>query len=271
VPLVAADLELVAVLLLLTSLEGARRVQAGTIIFRRTLLGPWQAQDPIPRTRWGLPAPLTPLVMAIGASGESATLAPNPHAMFAQYHSTIQPVRVLRVLGIAQLMALLIGIPLGAGRWSGAGFLTALALTLFLSVVIALVARRALAHLPAAEGRGIGTWLSLLNPFSAASAAQTVLQEALRSGPPAYVAHLLLPCAAFRAWVRPLVYDVLQGAEHAAVSALLGEAEMRALVDQPPEAEADAASYCRRCGVASRRQEGECSSCRIALSPMPPR
>ena len=270
-PLVAVDLELFAVLLVLTSLDGVRRVQAGAITFRRTLLGPWQAQDPLLTPRWGLPAPLTPLVMAIAASEGSTKPPPSPDAMVGRYDATSQRVGVLRVLGIAQLLFLLIGIPFGARRGSGAGFLAALSVTLFLGVVISLVARAAVRRLPSTEGRGIGIWLSLLNPFSAASAAQSVLQETLRSGPPVYVAHLLLPSSAFRAWVRPLAYDVLHGADHPGVSALLGEAEMRAIVDQPPMADADAATYCRRCGVVWRHEEGDCGSCRVALSPMPPR
>jgi hypothetical protein len=86
-----------------------------------------------------------------------------------------------------------------------------------------------------------------------------------------YVAHLLLPPSGFQAWVRPLAYDVLHGAEHPGVNVLITEAEMRAVVDQPPAADADAATYCRRCGVAWRHEEGDCASCRVALSPMPAR
>ncbi|HEX7123064.1 MAG TPA: hypothetical protein VF178_11885 [Gemmatimonadaceae bacterium] len=87
-----------------------------------------------------------------------------------------------------------------------------------------------------------------------------MFQELLRGASAAQVAHLLLALAAFRAWVRPLAYGAVADDRTAALEALFPGLSLREVIDAPAR-DADAASYCPRCGQTWRQEAGSCPSC----------
>jgi hypothetical protein len=87
-----------------------------------------------------------------------------------------------------------------------------------------------------------------LSPFSAAAAANDVLQAATRGVSAAAVAEALLSADAFARWVRPFAWDDAHGAPDPVLEVALGRTALaRHLADEPLQRDAMAQAYCPRC------------------------
>src|SRR5207245_11484395 len=119
------------------------------------------------------------------------------------------PLFDLRVLGVVELVALVLGVPLALQRFGAIGFFAALGAVVLLWLTMCtarLFGRRK-------PGKRWGWAFPFLSPFAAPRAAEALLEEALRDVAPAVVGNTLLPEDAFVGWMRPFVYDATNGRE----------------------------------------------------------
>ena len=196
-------------LALLTLIEGVRRVPRGSVVLHRVLLGHWTVEPPEAGDRVRLLSWWSPLMSTIVLAPREKY--PRTDADVVQGLYTV--LFDLRVLGVVELLALVLGVPFALQRFGALGFFAALGavVLLCLSIFTAL----------AFSGRGLGKprraalrWaLPYLSPFAAPRAAEALLEEALRDIPPAVVSRALLPGDVFLRWVRPIVYDARNGRE----------------------------------------------------------
>jgi len=255
----------IAILALLTLIEGMRRVPAGSVVLRRVLFGPWTVERPEPAERLRLLSWWSPIMTTI-------VLAPRP----SYQKTSVKDVRArlegrelytalfdLRVLGAVELVVLVLGLPLALQRFGAMGFFVGLGVVLLLCLTIftALVL----------SGRTLGKrwrWaFPFLSPFSAPRAAEVLLEEALRDVPPAVAGSALLPADAFLVFVRPFVYDASNGGD---VDRRFLEGmnlnELRATLAQRPRGTSQNGQglWCPRCGATFIHGDS-CSECGVHL------
>lgn len=237
-----------ALLLAIVGFEGARRVHAGDVVFRRFLAGPWSVSElDALRRRWTLVSWLPPLWTTVVAPQRSGP--GDPPAGLPDRRRALRPwYWSLTILGATQLAALVAGIPLAERRLTGSGVLLAIALALVLAVTIALLcwwARRSLG-LPRAAA-----WAAL-SPFAAPYAAERLLDETLARFTTLAVARALLSPERFRAWVRPRAYDGRAGRQaDPELHDVVGRDELAAILAPPPTVD-NAPLFCPRCGAVYR-------------------
>jgi len=255
----------IAILALLTLVEGMRRVPAGSVVLRRVLFGPWTVERPEPAERLRLLSWWSPIMTTI-------VLAPRP----SYQKTSVKDVRArlegrelytalfdLRVLGAVELVVLVLGLPLALQRFGAMGFFVGLGVVLLLCLTIftALVL----------SGRTLGKrwrWaFPFLSPFSASRAAEVLLEEALHDVPPAVAGSALLPADAFLVFVRPFVYDASNGGD---VDRRFLEGmnlkELRAALAQRPGGTSQNGQglLCPRCGATFIHGDS-CSECGVHL------
>ena len=265
----------IAILALLTLLEGIRRVPRGSLLLRRVLFGTWRAR-PAPQAiapnSLQLLSWWSPVVSTIMLRPPAET-APKPQVwkidavrkrLEAHHHTLID----LRVLGLAALVALVVGMPLAIDRLGTQGFWTALGLLGLICFFVferMYTAARALGKTrKAAVSWAIGSF----SPFAAPRAAEVLLEELLCDMPPGLIARVLLPFSEFLAWVRPYAYDSSQGASvDTRFLAGLDPAELKQSLAPPdPTVAVGGQLWCPRCG-ATFLQADACSECGVALLP----
>ena len=254
-------------LALLTLIEGVRRVPRGSVVLRRVLFGQWIVAPPEAGDRVRLLSWWSPLMSTI-------VLAPAPRERYAR--TDADTVRALldgrdlhtalfdlRLLGVVELFALVLGVPFAVQRFGALGFFVALGAILILCLTIYAVL--------ASSAHGFGTpwraalrWaLSYLSPFAAPRGAEALLERALREVPPGVAANALLPPTVFLRWVRPLVYDANNGREvDRGLLEGLNLKQLGASLASP----AAQGLWCPRCGATFVQGES-CSECDIPLVP----
>jgi hypothetical protein len=268
-----ADAVTIAILALLTLIEGVRRVPGGSVVLRRVLFGPWTVERPEPRERlrllsWWSPL-MTTIVLAPRQSYEKITVTALRERLDERaLHTALFD---LRFLGSLELFVLVLGVPLALRRFGAIGFLAAMGAILLLC--LAIVTALAFSARGAALGkpwRAAWRWaLPFVSPFAAPRAGEVLLEEAIRAAPPAVVSSVLLPADAFLGWMRPFVYDATNGAEvDRRFLDGVNLKELRAsLAQRPPAAHASQNAqglWCPRCGATFIHGEA-CSECGIPL------
>ena len=244
-----------ALLAAIVVLEGARRVKAGDIAFRRLLAGGWTAGLlDADRRRWNLVSWLPPVWTTVVVPAERTTPIEPPATMPARLRSARPWFLTLSILGALVLVALIGGIPFAEQRSTGVGVLLAIGAVLLLAVATASVAAWARARLGLPRGPA---W-SALSPFAAPAAAERLLEDVLARFPTLAVARALLTADQFRLWIRPRAYDASSQPDPELREALDRD-ELTAILS-PPSAGGDATLYCPRCG-AMYRDGTECSDC----------
>ncbi|MGH7520923.1 MAG: hypothetical protein ACREMI_06565 [Gemmatimonadales bacterium] len=266
----------IAILALVTLLEGIRRVPRGSLLLRRVLFGAWRVRpappamtdDSLQLLSWW-----SPIVSTVILRPPRAETSPKPKAwkvgpVRARLEQHRQTLLDLRVLGLAALLGLVVGIPLAIDRMGAQGFFFALGL---LGVICFFVCERMYAAARAMDKtrKAAFSWvIGSFSPFAAPRAAEVLLEELVRDIPPGLVARVLLPFAEFLAWVRPHAYDSSQGAPaDARFLAGLDPAELKQSLAPPDPAVAIGGQrWCPRCG-ATFVEADACSDCGIALLP----
>lgn len=268
----------IAILALVTLLEGIRRVPRGSLLLRRVLFGTWRvrpvspamAHDSLQLLSWW--SPIVSTIMLRPLPPPETAPKPRPWKIDAvrgrleEHRHTLLDVRVL---GLAALLSLVVGIPLAVDRLGAQGFFFALGL---LGIICFFVFERmyAAARALGKTRKAALSWsIGSFSPFAAPRAAEVLLEELVRDMPPGLVARVLLPFAEFLAWVRPHAYDSSQGAPaDSRLLAGLDPAELKQSLAPPDPALAIGGQlWCPRCG-ATFVQADACSECGIALLPL---
>ena len=250
----------IAILALLTLIEGMRRVPAGSVVLRRVLFGPWTVERPEPAERlrllsWWSPI-MTTIVLAPRDAYQKTSVTELRERLTSRELYT--PLFDLRVLGTLELVALVVGLPLAMQRWGAMGFLVAIGAVLLLCVTIYL-----------ALGFSVLGWrraFPFLSPFGAPRAAEALLEASLRDVPPAIVSSALVPPQTFLEWMRPFVYDASNGGEvDRRFLDGLNLKELRAsLAQRPASQNGQQGLWCPRCGATFIHGDS-CSECGVRL------
>jgi hypothetical protein len=255
-----------ALLVAIVVLEGARRVTAGDVAFRRLLAGSWTAGElDAERRRWTLVSWLPPIWTTIVVPTQRAVPVEPPGALPERLRA-VRPWFVgLLLLGALMLVALVGGIPYAERRSTGAGVLLAIGTVLLLALATASLCAWARARLGLSRSPA---WAAL-SPFAAPFAAERLLEETVARFAAVAVAQKLLPTDQFRVWIRPRAYDAQSQADPDLLAAVDRDELAAILAPPPPQAAGDARLFCPRC-AAVYRDGTECSDCAgVTLLPFP--
>lgn len=266
---IAIDGAWVAALAAVTLADSLQRAPAGSLVFRRYGLGPWQAV-PAPEGRtFHVLSWWSPFTLTVVASPEPS-LPPGAPRPYQQLERVRSLVTALRVIGAVALVTLVLGLPALAGFLGLPGFLAGFTALLLLAVASAVLCWIGLARLGLAGGRRLRKSAAVIWPFSTPLAAERLLNQALAGASSVTVSRLLLPQDAFEGCIRSRAYDMLQGgAPDAALLAELTREEAQRVVDGTPS-DRTARTICRRCGATWRQEAGECPECRVPLTVLAP-
>jgi len=253
----------IAILALLTLIEGMRRVPAGSVVLRRVLFGPWTVErhEPAERLRllsWWSPI-MTTIVLAPRESYQKTSVKELRARLDGRELYT--PLFDLRVMGAAELVVLVLGLPLALQRFGALGFFVALGAVVLLCLTIF----TALFFSARSLGRRWRWAFPFLSPFAAPKAAEALLEEAVRDVPPAVVGRALLPVDAFLVWMRPFVYDASNGGQvDRRFLDGLNLKELRASLAERPTSQNGQGLWCPRCGATFIHGDS-CSECGVHL------
>jgi hypothetical protein len=252
----------------LVGADGFARVPERAVLFGRTLAGRWRAAPPSVRTEWRLASAWSPVRTAVVAAW-----APERPVTGERLTARLQGSRALRralgVLGALHLTLFVIGVPASVAYWGGTGLIAIVAAVTIVGIVIAGLATRAMRALGSGVGDGVGSRLArALSPFSAPTAAQDVLQAAVRDVPAALVAAALLPAEEYARWLRPFAWDHLHRAPDAALAAAVGDAQLAHVARAVPTARDETArAYCARCAGEFATVTAQCPVCTLDVVP----
>jgi len=252
-------------LALLTLIEGVRRVPRGSVVLHRVLFGPWTVEPPEAGERVRLLAWWSPLTSAIVLAPRQKYRRTDADGVRAQLEGrdVYTALFDLRVLGIVELLALVLGVPFALQRFGALGFFAALVAVLLLCLTI-FAALAFSAHGLGKPWRAALRWaLPYMSPFAAPRGADVLLEETLRDVPPSLVTRALLPGDAFLRWVRPIVYDARNGRE---VDGRLLEGLNLNELGASLASQNGSGMWCPRCGATFVQGES-CSECDIHLVP----
>lgn len=257
-------------------LEGLRRVPAGALVLRRAAWEGWRvaagaAEGGISLVSWWAPFTVSVLLPPL-SDGAPHSRRPELDARWATARRFSL---ALCLPGGLTLVSLVLGIPIGLAKAGLTGFLAGLALTLAAAVATGVASGIAHRALGASRGTAWRRGLACLSPFTAPRAVEVVYEAALASATPLAAAQVVLSPAAFRAWIRPAVWDHLAGDRVSEeLTRLIPPPEMAALLADPGRGGDDGGeTYCPRCGAAWRLGAGSCPACpgAVALRSLPRR
>ena len=192
----------------------------------------------------------------------------DPDELAARWATACRRAPLVGGFGGLTLFSLVLGIPFAAGNAGITGFVVALMLTAGSSIATGSACGLALRALGASRSVAWRRALSCLSPFAAPRAIEVVYQHALAPATPSMAASVVLEAADFRAWIRPVVWDHLQGGDtRSDLDLILTRQEMASLVGDPGTGANDGGStFCPRCGSAWRLPAGSCPACPGAIA-----
>jgi hypothetical protein len=252
-------------LALLTLIEGVRRVPRGSVVLHRVLFWQWTVEPPEPGDRLRLLSWWSPLVSTIVLAPRQQYRRTDPDAVRAQLEGRDLYTALfdLRLLGVVELLALVLGVPFAVQRFGALGFLVAVGAVVLLCLTI-FTALAINAHALGRPWRAALRWsVPYLSPFAAPRGAEALLEQTLRDVPPSVATSALLPADAFLRWIRPIVYDARQGREidRRLIDGLNLNQLAASLASQNGPG-----MWCPRCG-ATFVEGKSCSECDIQLVP----
>jgi hypothetical protein len=277
------DFGTIATLAIVVWLDGWRRLTTDALLVTRVGVGAWTVRPPFARIgNFGLVASWAPLIVPV-------VLLPSPGSAkrghgrgtgdfdrcVARSGRRLRRVRavtaLLRALGIALTLWIIVGIPVVTAHFGGPGLIQGVMAAFLLSVAMTFGTALSLRSLRVPFRRAFRTAAPLLSPFTAPRAAEIVTATAV--GPLDSLAPLvaLLGRERFLAWLRPWAYDELagrrppDGARDATVEDLLRDLP-RSVLEQAAascrvEVTADADRYCPRCTRTYRDVAATCREC----------
>lgn len=265
-PLGLVDGGLVLTFGALAASDGLARVPLDAVVFARTLGGGWSARARSDRPMMRLVSPLAPVRSGLVVAW-TGDVAVRQEEFVERMQRTAGRRRALELLGVVQLVAFAMGVPTAVAYWSGFGLVAAVLGVTTLGIAIAVVARGAMRALGPGVGDGLGARLARgLSPFSAAAAANDVMQAAVRGVPAVAVACALFVPEDFARWARPFAWDhAHREPDETLVSSLGEKALARLIADEPIRLDAMAQAYCPRCANEFAREAAECAPCGLAV------
>jgi hypothetical protein len=252
-------------LALLTLIEGVRRVPRGSVVLHRVLFGPWTVGPPEPGERLRLLSWWSPLMSTIVLAPRQKYRRTDADAVRTQLEGRELYTALfdLRILGVVELLALVVGVPFALRRFGALGFFAALGVVLVLCLTIFTALAFSARGLGKPWRAALGWAFPYLSPFAAPRGAEVLLEETLRDVPPSVASSALLPADAFLRWVRPLAYDARNGRE--VDRRLLEGLDLNAL-GASLTSHNGPGMWCPRCGATFVQGEA-CSECDIQLVP----
>jgi hypothetical protein len=177
------------------------------------------------------------------------------------------PVMVLRVLGFATSLVLVVGAPVAVSRYGRAGIYYAAASLLALGVINAFVSAFAYARFDASGWSSVRFAVSFLWPFAGPYAAERVLALAVAGGSPVDVFRAVAGAESFAQWARPHAYDALIRHDSRELHLLdgfdfhLGRRKVEELLSVLPPHTPPDGRFCPRCGANFQDDMRECTDC----------
>jgi hypothetical protein len=264
------DWSTVVILAAVTLLDGVRRVPEGALVLRRVLMGEWAVVDreaePGLRLVSSWSSFTLPLIIPSGGIPDADTPRESTDdALDARLVRARRVMALLRLLGAAVVLSIILGVPAAIARFDAWGLAASLAAVMFLSTVTAIVVACTMRSSGRSWRRAMRIAAPLLYPFSAPRAAELVLGYAVAGTAPLMVARSLLGATAFAAWVRPHAYDAMQGGaltqDPRGLVALIGQSGLAKIVGTPPALCATGERYCPRCARVYRADTTACPEC----------
>lgn len=257
----------IAILALLTLIEGVRRVPGGSVVLRRALFGPWTVERPESQQRLRLLSWWSPIMTTIVLAPRQSYQQLSADAVRKQLEGRELYTALfdLRFLGVIELVVLVLGVPLALDRFGATGFFAAMGAVLLLCLAVFTALAFGARSLGKPWRAALRWAFPFVSPFAAPRAAEALLEETLREVPPSVVSSALLPPDAFLGWMRPFVYDATNGGE---VDRRFLEGvdlkELRASLAQRSASQQGPGLWCPRCGATFVRGDA-CSECGVRL------
>lgn len=264
------DWSTVVILAVVTLLDGVRRVPAGALVLRRVLAGQWnvadhETQPGLRLVSWWNPFTLPVIIPSGGVPDVDTLREQTDDSLDARVARVHRVIGLLRALGAAVVIAIVLGVPAAVARFDAWGLAASLAAVMLLSIVTAIVVACAMRSRGRSWRRAMRIAAPLLYPFSAPRAAELVLGHTVAGAAPLMVARSLLGAAAFASWVRPRAYDALQGGalmqDPGGLVASVGQSGLAQIVATPPAHCGTGERYCARCARVYRADIATCPEC----------
>jgi len=259
-----------AILYGITFAEGVRHLPADAIVLRRLAFGRWRCVRRVEigaglrLISWCLPASLPVVLPRESSSAGDGDITERAAEMRARIGETKLSLGLLRVLGLATLLLLVVGVPVVVERNGLFGLIVAVIVLVELTFVQALWTAWLLRRLGASGRAAALTFLRLLNPFAVQRAAEMVFARIVAGVPALVSAYELLGDEEFVRAFRPMLYDALQGeGVHetlAGLTSLLAGERLASLLRTPPAGLASGA-FCPRCESQFASGSGFCTDC----------
>jgi hypothetical protein len=245
---------------------GLRKVPSGSIVMRRSLLGPWRIVDIVREGAWHAVGRWPSLVMALVSTEPTKALL-SARQLQARLQSVRVTMNILRAFGIVTSLVLVIGAPVAVGRFGRAGLYDAVACLLALGIITACVSGSAFRRLGADGWSSARFGAAFLWPFAGPYAAERVLALAVAGGSPVEVFRVLASAERFAHWARPHAYDALDRESSRKLRLLdgfdfhLGRHRVEALLSILPQNISQGSRFCPRCGANFQDDVRECTDC----------
>jgi ribosomal protein S27AE len=245
---------------------GLRKVPSDSIVMRRSLFGSWRIVEVVRAGAWRAVGRWPSLVLAL-VSTEPTRAPLSARQIRARLERARAPIIVLRALGFATSLVLVVGAPVAVDRYGRAGIYVAAVALLGLGIINVFVSALACRRLDANGWASLRFGTAYLWPFAGPYAAERVLALAVAGGSPVDVFREIAGAESFAQWARPHAYDALIRHDSREVHLLdgfgfhLGRRKVEELLSVlPPNVPPDS-RFCPRCGANFQDDVRDCTDC----------
>ncbi len=265
------DWEVVGIFAALVLMEGLRRVPGGALVTHGTWWSGWKpAVETEARGRWRLVSCWSPFALSLVLPPLDGSATPEPEQLWARLGVARRAAPWLAGAGALTLAALILGLPVATARLGATGFFAGAAVVLGLAAATAGGGALALRRVGVAGTRRRRQVLGWCSPFASGRVVEGVYEAALAGASPAQAIRMLAGERVFAEWARRRAYDVVRaGATDPDLSVAADPPTLEAIVAAVPDLDADARSYCPRCGGTWSLEKGPCPDCTVPLVSSP--
>jgi hypothetical protein len=245
---------------------GLRKVPADSIVMRRSLFGPWRIVDVVRAGAWRTVGRWPSLVLAL-VSTDPTRAQLSARQLHARLEQARVSVTLLRALGFATSLMLIVGAPIAVSRYGRQGIYYAAISLLALGIISAFICARAYTHLDSKGWPSVRFGIAFLWPFAGPYAAERVVALAVTGGSPLDAFRALAGAESFAQWARPHAYDALMHHDSRDLHLLdgfdfhLGRRKVEELLSVLPSNTPPDSRFCPRCGANFQDDVRECTDC----------
>jgi len=175
----------------------------------------------------------------------------------------------VRVLSLAALAWLVVGVPVFTGSCGWIGLAFSISWLLFFSAILAACTALSLRRCGMPRRAALLASLGLLNPFSSHRAAELVQLQVVAGVPRLAVAYVLLGEERFVRELRTLVFDAFHSTgssnDRDVLLCLIDAERIEALLQTSIVCD-EGENFCPRCGTRFNASVSQCSDCEVPLS-----